>query len=102
MTAVNLLCLNIKHHECFGLLGVNGAGKITTFKMMTGDELITSGGIWIKGKSLKLLETHKFIGYRPQFDNCIPELIERKFLKIFALIRGIKMDGISQSIWTNK
>ena len=26
--------------ECFGLLGVNGAGKITTFKMLTGDETI--------------------------------------------------------------
>jgi len=100
MTAVNQLCLNVKQHECFGLLGVNGAGKTTTFKMMTGDELITSGDIWIKGKCLKiqLLEAHKFIGYCPQFDNCIPELTGRETLKIFALIRGIKMDEIPEMI----
>jgi ATP-binding cassette subfamily A (ABC1) protein 3 len=100
MTAVNQLCLNIKKHECFGLLGVNGAGKTTTFKMMTGDELITSGDIWIKGKCLKtqLLDAHKFIGYCPQFDNCLPELTGRETLKIFALIRGIKMDEINELV----
>jgi len=96
--AVHELSLNIKQHECFGLLGANGAGKTSTFRMMTGDELITSGDIWIKGKCLKtqLLEAHKFIGYCPQFDNCIPELTGRETLKIFALIRGIKMDEISE------
>ena len=100
ITAVNQLSLNVKQHECFGLLGVNGAGKTTTFKMMTGDELITSGDIWIKGKCLKtqLLEAHQFIGYCPQFDNCIPELTGRETLKIFALIRGIKMDEITEMI----
>ncbi|XP_070500324.1 phospholipid-transporting ATPase ABCA3-like isoform X2 [Chironomus tepperi] len=98
--AVNQLSLNVKQHECFGLLGINGAGKTTTFKMMTGDELITSGDIWIKGKCLKtqLLDAHKFIGYCPQFDNCIPELTGRETLKIFALIRGIKMDQINELV----
>ncbi|KAL7011781.1 hypothetical protein ACKWTF_014451 [Chironomus riparius] len=100
ISAGNQLSLHVKQHECFGLLGVNGAGKTTTFKMMTGDELITSGDIWIKGKCLKtqLLEAHKFIGYCPQFDNCIPELTGRETLKIFALIRGIKMDEITEMI----
>ncbi|CAG9810455.1 unnamed protein product [Chironomus riparius] len=99
-SAVRQLSLNVNKHECFGLLGVNGAGKTTTFKMMTGDELITSGDIWIKGKCLKtqLLEAHQFIGYCPQFDNCIPELTGRETLKIFALIRGIKMDEITEMI----
>lgn len=31
--AVNQLCIGIKHSECFGLLGVNGAGKTSSFKM---------------------------------------------------------------------
>lgn len=99
-TAVNQLSLNLKKHECFGLLGVNGAGKTTTFKMMTGDELIKSGDVWIKGKNLKseLISAHKFIGYCPQYDNCMPELTGRETLKIFALIRGIKMDEIKEMI----
>ena len=33
--AVNQLCIGIKHSECFGLLGVNGAGKTSTFKIVS-------------------------------------------------------------------
>lgn len=29
--------------QCFGLLGVNGAGKTSTFRMLTGDTDITDG-----------------------------------------------------------
>ncbi len=29
--------------QCFGLLGVNGAGKTSTFRMLTGDTTITYG-----------------------------------------------------------
>jgi len=29
--------------ECFGFLGVNGAGKTTSFRMLTGDEYMSTG-----------------------------------------------------------
>lgn len=32
--AVNQLHLGVDNSECFGLLGVNGAGKTSTFKMV--------------------------------------------------------------------
>lgn len=51
--AVNGLCLGVKKYECFGLLGVNGAGKTSTFKMMTGDTKISYGDAWVNGISLK-------------------------------------------------
>lgn len=51
--AVNGLCLGVKKYECFGLLGVNGAGKTSTFKMMTGDTRISYGDAWVNGISLK-------------------------------------------------
>ena len=35
--AVDHLNFGVKRGECFGLLGVNGAGKTSTFKMLTGD-----------------------------------------------------------------
>lgn len=41
--AVNNLNLSIERGEVFGLLGVNGAGKSTTFKILTRDILTTSG-----------------------------------------------------------
>lgn len=36
--------------QCFGLLGVNGAGKTSTFKMLTGDSVVTSGEAFLAGK----------------------------------------------------
>lgn len=36
--------------QCFGLLGVNGAGKTSTFKMLTGDSIVTSGEAYLAGK----------------------------------------------------
>ena len=41
--AVRNLSFQIQKGECFALLGVNGAGKSTTFKMLTGDVNPTSG-----------------------------------------------------------
>ena len=38
-------------NQCFGLLGVNGAGKTTIFKMLTGDIIPSSGNILIKNKA---------------------------------------------------
>lgn len=45
--AVDRLCLGVRPGECFGLLGVNGAGKTSTFKMLTGDECTTGGEAFI-------------------------------------------------------
>lgn len=33
--------------QCFGLLGVNGAGKTSTFRMLTGDTTITYGDAFL-------------------------------------------------------
>ena len=34
--AVDNVALGVQSGECFGLLGINGAGKTTIFKMLTG------------------------------------------------------------------
>lgn len=34
--------------QCFGLLGVNGAGKTSTFRMLTGDLSITYGEAFLQ------------------------------------------------------
>jgi ABC-type multidrug transport system ATPase subunit len=35
------------------LLGINGAGKSTTFKCLTGEEVMTAGDIYINGMHVK-------------------------------------------------
>lgn len=94
--AVNQLHLGVDNAECFGLLGINGAGKTSTFKMMTGDEIISRGDVWISGNSMKkdMIRAQKTIGYCPQFDALIFEISGRECLKIFSLIRGIPRDEI--------
>lgn len=52
-TAVDRIAVGIPRGECFGLLGINGAGKTTTFKMLTGDEMITAGRIYLNTLNVK-------------------------------------------------
>jgi ATP-binding cassette, subfamily A (ABC1), member 3 len=98
--AVNQLYLDVEQRDCFGLLGVNGSGKTSTFKMMTGDELISSGDGWVNGHSMKneLSKVHEQIGYTPQFDAVILELTGYETLKIFSLIRGLPRRGMDAAI----
>lgn len=53
LVAVNKVTFGVQKGECFGLLGLNGAGKTTTFKMITGDESISSGEVFVNGFSIK-------------------------------------------------
>lgn len=96
--AVNQICVGIEKSECFGLLGVNGAGKTSTFKMLTGDESISWGEAWVDGISIKtnMNQVHKRIGYCPQFDAIIDDLTGRETLRIFALLRGVKREEIAR------
>ncbi|XP_055533387.1 phospholipid-transporting ATPase ABCA3-like [Wyeomyia smithii] len=94
--AVNQLSVSVEHSQCFGLLGINGAGKTSTFKMLTGDEDISSGDAWVNGFSLKtnITSVHQQIGYCPQFDALIDDLTGRETLKIFSLLRGVPKQDI--------
>ncbi len=47
--AVDNMSFGVKKGEVFGLLGVNGAGKSTTFKMLSGEITSTSGDSYFCG-----------------------------------------------------
>lgn len=49
LIAVSNLSFSLQSGECFALLGVNGAGKSTTFKSLTCEVKPTSGKIKIAG-----------------------------------------------------
>ena len=53
LRAVDGLSVGIMPGECFGLLGINGAGKTSTFKMLTGDETVTGGNAWMDGFDIR-------------------------------------------------
>lgn len=101
--AVDRLCLRIPKGECFGLLGVNGAGKSTTFKMLTGDTEITSGDAYLNGHSVsrELNKAQQYIGYCPQFDALYDELTAKEHLRLYSRFRGIPVKDENKVIeWT--
>lgn len=51
--AVERTSFGIEYGECFALLGVNGAGKSTTFKALTSEIEPSGGEITINGFNLQ-------------------------------------------------
>lgn len=51
--AVKGVTFHVKTGQCFGLLGVNGAGKTSTFQMLTGENDISEGDAFVNGWSVR-------------------------------------------------
>jgi ATP-binding cassette subfamily A (ABC1) protein 3 len=94
--AVRNISLGLQYGECFALLGVNGAGKSTTFKSMTGDVTPTDGKIYIDGLDLSSVEqfsrARKLIGYCPQENAIFEGMTVREHLVFYSRIKGIIAD----------
>lgn len=98
--AVDQLSFVVDKREFFGLLGVNGAGKSTTFKMLTGELRPSSGNAWI-GKHDVCEQRSQFlqrIGYCPQQDALIDNLTGVEMLTLFARLRGIPERQIAEAV----
>ncbi|XP_072578148.1 phospholipid-transporting ATPase ABCA7 isoform X6 [Vulpes vulpes] len=96
--AVDRLCLGIPPGECFGLLGVNGAGKTSTFRMVTGDMLPSGGEAVLAGHSVarEPAAAHRHMGYCPQSDAVFELLTGREHLELFARLRGVPEAQVAQ------
>uniref|UniRef100_A0A8C9T650 P-type phospholipid transporter n=1 Tax=Scleropages formosus TaxID=113540 RepID=A0A8C9T650_SCLFO len=94
--AVDRLCLGIPRGECFGLLGVNGAGKTSTFRMLTGDTAVTYGEAFLNGHSVlnEMERVHQLMGYCPQFDAVSDLLTGREHLEFYARLRGVREEAV--------
>ncbi|XP_038195780.1 ATP-binding cassette sub-family A member 12 isoform X2 [Arvicola amphibius] len=99
--AVNNISLGIPAGECFGLLGVNGAGKTTIFKMLTGDVIPSSGNILIRNKSGSLghVDSHSsLLGYCPQEDALDDLVTVEEHLYFYARVHGIPEKDIKETV----
>jgi len=95
--AVNDLNFAIDHGQCFGLLGVTGAGKTSTFKCITGEEVPDSGSkLYVGGYDVQTKEgfeqAKSLVGYCPQFDNLFENLTVQEHFEFFADMKGIKSE----------
>lgn len=89
--AVEQISFGLDYGECFALLGVNGAGKSTTFKSLTKDIIPTSGTIKVGGYNIssEFSEARKMIGYCPQHDAIFDLMTVEEHLWLYAKIKGV-------------
>lgn len=92
---------------------MNGAGKTSTFRMLTAEATVSSGDAFLAGYSVKSdwRKAGQHIGYCPQFDAvlkvcqlslrnaniCFQELSGEETLRMFARIRGIPKNEIDRA-----
>ncbi|XP_014474957.1 PREDICTED: ATP-binding cassette sub-family A member 13 isoform X2 [Dinoponera quadriceps] len=87
--AVQNLSFGVQAGKCFGLLGVNGAGKSTTFKMLTTEIIPTAGEIVLRGKEIGTGPLcNGEVGYCPQSDALDGFLTPHQCLTIHAEVCG--------------
>ncbi|KAG5315958.1 ABCAD protein, partial [Acromyrmex insinuator] len=88
--AVQNLSFGVQAGKCFGLLGVNGAGKSTTFKMLTTEIIPTAGKIILKGKDIGAQPLcNGEVGYCPQSDALDGFLTPHQCLTIHGEVCGL-------------
>ncbi|XP_061380770.1 uncharacterized protein LOC116774299 [Danaus plexippus] len=89
--ALRELTLGLPPGQCTVLLGENGAGKSTTFSILTGELKPTSGEVYLQGRRVTTRDLCQgLISYCPQSDAVDPLLTVQETLYIFCQIRGIQ------------
>ncbi|KAI6650369.1 hypothetical protein LOD99_6045 [Oopsacas minuta] len=98
-TAVDNVTFAVKN-ECFGLLGLNGAGKTTIFDSITGIRALSSGKIYVKGVDVTKCrqEANRNMSYCPQFDSLFDRLTGREHLYLFGRLRGIHGNALKNAV----
>lgn len=92
--AVENLNLRLYSGQITALLGHNGAGKSTTFSMLTGVISSTSGTAYIDGFDIKssLSLIRKKLGLCPQYNTLFSALTVLEHLEFFCKLKGREYD----------
>ena len=100
ITAVDQLNLEVRHGELFALLGVNGAGKTSTIKMLTGLTKPTTGEAWVAGYNIisELSKVKPLIGVSPQETAVAPNLTVKENLAFICGIHGFTREKTESRI----
>jgi ABC-type branched-subunit amino acid transport system ATPase component len=94
--AVKNINITIPQGEIFGLLGANGAGKTTLLKMVSGQELPSSGFALINGYDVvtHTSQAQRSMGLCPQFDTLLERLSVRENLLFFGTMKGVSQKEV--------
>ena len=90
--AVNHVSFSVRRGEIFGLLGANGAGKSTTFRMLCGLLPASSGKLAVAGHDLRTAaaRARSHIGYMAQKFSLYTNLSVIQNLRFFSSAYGLR------------
>ena len=91
--ALDDVCLEVKEGECFGLIGPDGAGKTTLFRILTTLLSPDSGKASVNGFDVEkdYLEIRKCVGYMPGRFSLYQDLSVEENLEFFAALFNTKI-----------
>mgnify|MGYP001798319482 CR=1 FL=1 len=92
--ALQDVSFNVEKGQVVGLLGLNGAGKPTCLRLLTGYLVPNSGSCLINGMDVfdNSLEIKSLIGYLPEVPPLYPELAVEDYLRFVARLRGVSAE----------
>ena len=98
--AVKGVSFNVTQGEIFGLLGANGAGKSTTFRMLCGLLPLTEGEVRVAGLDLRraAARARGRLGYMAQRFSLYANLTVGQNLRFFASAYGLRRHEREQRI----
>jgi len=87
--AVNGLSLRVSRGEIYAFLGLNGAGKSTTIRMLLGMVRPTSGSVTVLGTRIQAGNRNPWyaVGYLVETPHAYPELTVRQNLEVMRRLR---------------
>lgn len=102
LTAVDGLTLTVHEGELFSLLGVNGAGKSTTIRMLSCLTAPTSGTAIVDGADIltQSEQVRRVIGVSPQETAVAPNLTTKENLSLMCGFHGMTKTETEQRVQT--
>jgi ABC-2 type transport system ATP-binding protein len=98
--ALNDIHFTVKPGEVLGLLGLNGAGKTTCLRILSGNLAPSCGRIWIQGHDIEQqpLAGKQRLGYLPERPPLYPDLRVDEYLEFCGRIRRLGRSSLSKAV----
>jgi len=98
--AVSGLSFRIAEGESVGLLGLNGAGKSTTLRMLAGLSAPTEGAIRLRGQTLSPMahDLRASVGFLPDRPPLYDAMTVHAYLCFAAALRGVVKASVERSV----